>query len=244
MTNEMLNQFQFPPEAQEFIAGQLSQKVLSNSGGGRAIEFESAGHDKGMAYRFFVHQEKNQIKSEQFEMDIPDSIDMIEWIRDRDHKPTERVKLLPPQLLKFNKAGECVSGAYKEAYLAWKNGLSAPGLSLGRWEKASQADVFTLSSQGIFTVQQFASLPRDRVIGRFPESLVKLFEEAIHYVNAQNPKVDIEAYANELLALKQERSKLTDKLEALTKTVEELSSQQAAPKRRGRPKKLVEISEE
>lgn len=262
MGNDLLSQFNFPPEAQEFINDQnLNSKVLSRGGGGVAMEFEIAGHDRGMAIRFFTHEVENKVQSERFEMSIPDSIEMIEFIRDKKHKPVERVTMLPDQLLKFerqkfDKDGnklprQCVGGMYKEMYTNWKAGLSDPGLSLDRWQEASKADIFTLTAEGIFTVQQFAAMDRNRVESRFPPSLVELFNKAVRFTNSEHPVQDIKKYADQVLKLEQDNAKKDSQLAAFAARLEELEAKAAAPvekkkgkKKPGRPCKTVEISEE
>lgn len=260
MTNEMLKQFRFPQEAMtDFIEKDLSSKVISKGNGGIAMEFEVAGHDRGMAIRFFTHEVENKVLSEKFEMSIPDSIEMIEIIRDKKHKPVERVTMLPDQLLKFEKQKfdkdgkklprQCIGGAYKEMYLNWKAGLNAPGLSLDRWAEATKADIFTLTAEGIFTVQQFASMDRTRVEGRFPPHLVELFNKAVRFVNAEQPVQDIRKYADQILALEQENSKKNDQLLAFAKKIEALEAQVngtvVEKKKRGRPcKPKVTIAQE
>ena len=257
MSNDLLSQFQFPPEAAEFVQNQsLSPKILSKGGGGVAMEFEIAGHDRGMAIRFFTHEVENKIQSEAFEMAIPDTIEMIEFIRDKKHKPVERVTMLPEQLLKFEKQKfdkdgrrlprQCIGGAYKKMYLDWKAGLSAPGLPLNRWEAASSSDIFTLTAEGIFTVQQFAALDRKRVEERFPPHLRELFEKAVRFTNAEHPVQDIKKYADQILALELTLSKKDDEILDLAKRLEalEAGSQTVEKKKkgkRGRPRKVKPI---
>lgn len=233
---DLLNQFDFPQVAREDF---ISKGLIGRSVDRNVTDFQMAGYDKGVSYRFFVTPVKNEVKSEECDMEINDEVKMIEWFVNRKNKITERVRFLPPQLLKFNKLGECTGGAYKEAYLRFEAGLGVEGLPISRWEKASVAQVATLNSEGIHTVEQFAAMPRDRVEGRFPKELVKLFHEAVQFVNRNSPVMqDMEKHAAEILALKQENAKLHTVVEGL------VAQATKAEKKKAKSSKLDETSEE
>lgn len=220
----ILDQYDFPQVAREdFISKGLIQKQIAPN----VSEFQMAGHDRGLAYRFFLEPIKNEVKSEDADMEINDEVEMIQWFKDRKNKPVERVRMLPNELLKFNKFGECTGGLYKEAYINFKKGLTTAGLPIDRWGKLGVGDCATLKSEGIHTVEQFAALPKDRVEGRFPKSLVQAFNEAIHFVNKQNATADIKPFADEMLAMKQELAKLRSQLEEKDKL---LAKTEEAPK--------------
>lgn len=237
MTN-ILDQFEFPIEAQRDLSERgLTETVSRAVGGvGGVSNLEFSGFDKGgVAYRFFVKEVKSQEKSEVYDMEINDEIEMIQWFRDKKTKPSERVTFLPEELLKFAKKRVaigngntkteflrdekgnliCKSGLYAEAYKAFKAGLGAQGLPLERWGKATLAQVATLKSEGIFTVQQLAALPIDRVEGVWPKDLVILFNDAIHFVRAQEGVNDIKPFADEMIAMKKQLSKKDDEVAEL-----------------------------
>ena len=241
--NDLLNQFQFPDVAMdEFINKGLNQRQLAP----QVSAFEMAGHDKGVPYRFFTTEVTNKVKSEPFDVEIPDTIEMIEWYVSKKHKPTERVTMIGDKLLKFSKiknpdgSKDCIGGAYKENYLNFKKGMTAPGLPLNRWDKLSSAEVFTLVSGGVFTVQQFAALPRDIITNRFPKHLHEKFEEAILFINGQKPMIDIHRYADEVLAARQEASKLKDEMAAMQEKMAALMEGQ----KRGKPGRKPKVKEE
>lgn len=220
----------------------------------------AAGHDKGVAYRFFVTTVLNKVKSEEAGIDLFDEIDMIEWLRDRREKPVERVTMIGDKLLKFrrkkNAAGhmelvrdangvpELMGGLYAEDYKRFKQGLASVGLPLDRWGALSLGSVETLKSEGVFTVEQLAAMPRDRIEGRFPKSIVEAFESAIRYVNREQALAPIKEHATEVMALKQANSKANDRIEALEQKILELQGDKT-PKvvKRGRPKKIVDTEE-
>lgn len=242
----LLDQFDFPQVAREdFISKGLVQKALAPN----VSEFQMAGHDKGLAYRFFLEPIKNEVKSEASDMEINDEVEMIQWFKDRKNKPVERARMLPKELLKFNKIGECVGGQYQEAYLNFKKGLTSTGLPIDRWGKLTIGECATLKSEGIHTVEQFAALPKDRVEGRFPKNLVQAFNEAIHFVNKQNATADVKPFADEMLALKQEIAKLKSQLEEKAQPVAEEAPKLDKRTRAYRdslkePKQLPEVSYE
>ncbi len=257
MSNDILNNFEFPPEAQrDFIDQGLQQKQLRPG----VTEFQPQGSQNGIAHRFFIHAEKNTMKSEEVDMEINDEIEMVQFFKDRKNKPCHRVTELPDQLLRFSKKRinigdglyryefirdsdgnlEVRGGSLAESYKAFKAGLGISGLPLERWERLSLAQVSTLKSEGIFTVQQFAALPVDRVEGRFPKDLIKAFNDAIHFCNAQDKKAEMKPYADELIALRKEVEELRAERASKAKDI----VPKAPKKRRGRPKKMPKVEDE
>lgn len=245
MSIDLINEFNFDPSirqqvAEDFVKKGLVQKRVDAN----VSTFESAGHDKGISYRFFIATSPNKIKSEAFDIEIHDEVEMIEWYKDRKNKPTERVTMLPPELLRFSRhknpdgSRECIGGKYKEDYLAFKAGRTSPGLPLSRWERLSLAQVNSLASAGIFTVQQFASLPRDRIEGRYPKDICEAFEDAIRFINGQKPLEDISKFAAEVASLKQESIKREQENKELREKLILLENSKQA--RRGRPKRIVQ----
>lgn len=265
MSGELLNEFKFPEAAlangaANFLSGDFTKKTVSQSPTGTVNDYQMSGHDKGVAFRFFVAPVRNEVKSEEFDMEINDEIEMIEWNVSKGHRPTERVTMVGDALLKFAKTKtigpdgrpkmvlrqplECTGGAFKEAYLLFREGKSSPGLPLGRWEKCSLAQVSSFASIGIFSVQQLAAMPRDRVEGRLPSDLVSLFNQAIQWVNAQSPMENVQKYADQILDLKQAMSKKDAEFELLKSQMEALLTRERTEpviekKKRGRPKRVV-----
>ena len=230
---DIINQFNFPPEAlEDFQRLGLTQKRINQGGGGVVSEFQLSGHDKGLGFRFLKVAIKNEMQSQETDMEINDEIVMIEWFKSKKERPVERVHMLPEALLKFRKVKnaqnqmvvkfplECVGGAYKDDYARWKAGEETLGLELSRWNKVSIGQVRTLQSEGIFTVEQFANMDEDRVVGRFPKDLVKAYRDAIHFVKAQSNVASSKDFAGEILELKQSEAKLRAELSALKQQME------------------------
>jgi len=241
-----LDQFPLPAQAREDLARQgIVAKTINQGQGASVTSFELAGYDKGVAFRFYIHDEENKIKSEAADMLMTDPIEMIEWTKDKKNRIVERVRFLPPQLLKFNKLGECVGGLYKEAYLRWKAGLGNQGLPFERWNEASSGEIKTLNSEGFWTVHQLASAPADRIEGRFPKRFVELYRKAIAFVNREAPMEHIKETTDEIVQLKQTNAQLQRSLEDAFAKLEALSERvngtaKTSEKRgRGRPKKAT-----
>lgn len=242
---DILSQYNFPPEA----VADLGARGLTAKNVARDITaFEQGGHDKGIAYRFFTHAEVNKLKSEDFDIDVFDEIEMIQWFVRKDHKPVERVEFLPDGLLKFvrdkktNKVIEprvVKGGEYAEAYKRWKEGLTVnTGLPLARWGELSLGELSSLESTGIFTVQQFASLSEDIVKSRYPKNLQEKFEKAVRFVAGQNT-VDVSKYTDQVATMKQEMAKMRQEMEALRA---EAPAEPIKPKRVRRTKAQMEES--
>lgn len=253
MSLDVLNQFAFPDAAREDMTSRgLTQKIIPSSGaGGTVSEFQMQGHEKGVPYRFFTIVEKHGMKSEEFDMEINKEEDCIEWFVHKKHKPTERLRLLPEGLIKFSKdvfdkqgnlvrkGGECTGGILKDAYLRWKQGLQTPGLPLERWGKLSMSQVLTLQSEGVFTVEQFCSMPRDRVEGRFPREFVDAFDNAIQWQNAQAPSQQVEKYAEILFKKEQEHAQELNKLRGEIEKLLDGKGEEKPVKKRGPNKKII-----
>lgn len=256
---DLTSQFVFPDAALADIAERGGLKMRTEHRG--VAQYEVGDFDKGIAYEFFIHQEKNQMESEQFDMEINNDVEMIRWIvQPKKLEPCCRVTDLPEQLLKFRKVAvgknadnilvmkhfrdengnlECKGGLYKDAYLRWKAGLSAPGLPLSKWDKISSAEVKTLASEGIFSVQQFASISEERIKERFPKIFWERHRDAVHYVNAQNPSVsmaDIKKAAEQLVEEKQKNAKLEALLESMSTRLSALEASGTLEKKPSKPR--------
>jgi FtsZ-binding cell division protein ZapB len=231
MDNGFLDNYVLPDGAAEAIkkAGINGRKL------GEGIEIAQFGHDGGVAYRFFVHQEKNEAKSKIAKVPISDAIEMIEWMPDRFQHPTEQLRFLPYELLAFDEDGECIGGKYREAYLSWKKGLNAPGLTLTRWGELSDSDIFTLHELRIYSVEQFAAQPRSK-IDRLPTELREKFEDAVRWVNGKENRALTAEHATQVLNVQQENAKLRDEVAAMQEQMKALMGGHKAPKRKRGPR--------
>lgn len=179
MDGVSLGDFKLPDGAHEALE-KLGVKPR-NLGDG--VDYYMSGHDQGVAFRFFVHQEKNEKKSKAAKYPIFDSIEMIEWSKDKFNKPTERARFLPEELLTFDPMDPtvCIGGRFKDAYERFKKGLDAPGLALSKWGVLSDSDVATLKELRIYTVEQFAAQARTKIVGKFHKEIEDAYELAIKW---------------------------------------------------------------
>lgn len=179
-----LDQFpDIPKQAHDDLKMKMRGGVQLEDGVQRAV---ISGHDGGVGYRFFRHQEYNPVKSEDAGYEVFDEIEMIQWLVDRRTKPTERVRFLPEALLRFDRHGEPRSGRYLEAYKRFKAGEDAVGTPLRRWGVLADNLIASLEAEHIFTIEQFAETPEDRVVGRFPEEFVQAWKRAQQWMGSQN----------------------------------------------------------
>lgn len=227
----MLNGFPIPDVAREAFQKQGFQ----NSGLTEGVDMFLA-HDKGTSYRFYIHPIYNKQKSTIAKYERFDDVIMIEWFVDKRNKPVEQVRFLPPELLALDEGGQPIGGKYAEAYGRWLSGVKTPGLPLSKWGVLSDSDVATLASGGVFSVEQFASLPRAKVVGKYHTEIIEAFERAIQYVAGKIQSVDRDALSDEMLALHKANSEKDRAIEELQAQMKALLSK----KKGGRPRKSKE----
>ena len=226
MDSNFLDQFPLPEIASQDLKRQ--QRFANNIGDG-VVDF--AGHDKGVAYRFFTHLDYAKEQSKILGYEKFNEVECIEWLIDRKNKPVEQVRFLPEELLRFDRDGEAVGGIYFDSYKRFKDGLTAPGLSLSKWGVLGDSEVMTLVSAGIFSVEQLASMPRGKIEGRYPQDIIDAFERAIQYVAGKEGRFEQGQTAEKLLELSQANAKLE-------KEIAELRKEQGA---KGKRRKIEEV---
>lgn len=211
MDANFLAQFPLPDGAHEALARQNRQTVALRDG-----VSTYAGHDAGVSYRFVNFSEFNKLKSKAAKYEKSIETELIEWRPDRYNKPTERVQDLPAELLEFDEeTGECIGGRYADSYRRWKQGLTSPGLPLSKWGVLSDGWVTTLAANGIFSVEQFASMPRSKIEGKYPKEVCEAFERAILFVAMKDGRVEADKQAEEILELQREKARMAQEMEAL-----------------------------
>jgi len=199
------------------------------------------GNDHGVAFRFVNHSEYNKTKSKLTKIEQSDTFDMIEWTVDKRNHPSERVKFLPPELLEFDDDGDCVGGRLMPDYQRFKSGLKSPGLPLSRWDVLSQENVVTLAGNGIFSVEQFAATPRNKIVSKFSGEIVEALERAIFYVNGKAARDESANTASEMLKMAQENSKLADQVSEMREQMQKLvAAAVRSPQKRNRKKKVTQ----
>lgn len=238
MLNGILDNFVLPGVAHDALAKMGVRATEIESGVSRFI----SGHDKGVAYRFFVHTEYNATKSKAARYEVFDTEEMIEWLTDSKCKPTERIRMLPPELLSIDPFTGEAGGRYAESYERFKKGMSAPGTSLGKWGVLSDAEIATLNANNVFSVEQFAAMPRAKIEGKFPQEFKEYFERAVQFVNGKEGRFETDKQAAEIMSLQAEKDKQARMIEELQAQVNALVQGASAPKR-GRPRKSEEVEE-
>lgn len=208
-----LNDFPGIPEmARQDLEKKLRGAVQLEDGVSRMVVKE---HDGGIAYRFFIHSEYNKIKSDAAGYEVFDEIEMIQWFVDRRTKPVERVQFLPEGLLSFNRFGECVGGKYRDAYMRFKEGRETEGTPLVHLGMLSEGEIASLTAESIYTIEQFAAMPEDRVIGRFPQEFVDAYERAKQQVAGRDMSAAQEQQIERMVELEKANSSLQARLEEL-----------------------------
>ena len=220
MQNGFLDNFNFPGEGTREIlkAKGLEPQTLHTHQYGK-VEMYMA-HDKGVAFRFFIHPEYSEKMSKLLKYEFFNELVLIEYFVDQRTKPVERIHLIPEELLLFEKEitevptfdkkdvkekityGECIGGQYFEAFKRWKEGVTSPGLPLNKWGVFSDGECATLAARGIFSVEQLAAQPRAKIEGgKLPQVFIDGFERAIQYVNGKINRSGEERLAKQVLEL-------------------------------------------
>lgn len=244
LENGLLDKFSLPEGAAEDLASKGGVFMQGIQSGVQVM----SGHDNGVAFRFFNNAEKSEIKSKAAKVPLFNNEDMIEWNKGKRNKPTEKVRFLPPEFLHVDEDGE-VTGRPDVvlAYKRYKAGQAAPGTPLSRWGALDDAQIQTLVACGIFSVEQFAASPRNKIQGKFPQDIIDKFEEAIMFVNGQKGKFEVDMIAQRAVELEQRLAKKDQAIEELQAQVKQLMGLSAVPKKKmGRPPKRVatEIAKE
>lgn len=218
MEGNLIDQFKLPDGAAEAIKRNGMTNIPLEDGVSRI-----KGQHNGVGYRFYILTEYNKRKSDVAKYEVFDEIEMVEWAVDKYSYPVERVKFLPPDLLSIDDLGG-VYGEYAETYERFKAGLSAPGTSISKWGVLPDGLVASLAASKIFSVEQFAAQPRDKIYKKFGQDseIAQAFERAIQFVNGKNSKFELDKVANELYeskkVIEQQQFELERMREALALT--------------------------
>lgn len=253
MQNGFLDNYDIPDIARKQLKQQnLKEAVLASDHEGGVSRFMS-GHDAGIPYRFFKHTEFNELKSKLVKYKVFDEILMIEWLVDDRVKPTARVTELPIELLEFetdieytdikDRHGnviktdlvgrvvylEAIGGKYLSAFQRFQEGLEAPGMPLSKWGVLADHEVASLAADGVHSIEQFASISRNRVASRYSPSIIKAFEQAVYEAQANQSRAGVDSemkrISEQMLAIKVEASKKDDENERLREEMKAMQAQ-------------------
>lgn len=223
--NGILNTYNLPREA---VTDLPKLGLVANQNGGGLTTF--SGHDSGIPFIFTVENELvPEWEGDKIVGQKQVQYEAIQWIVGRRHKPMDRLKLRP-DLVTFGRDGEPIGGKYLQAYLRFKEGQAMEGTWIRKWDKLSDTDSAMLEQRGIFTVEQFAEIPRNRIVSEFPEGIVQAHDAAKFHSNAEAE------HAKELAAMRAEIESLkaalsggqNEKLAKATKPAKKTTSKRKA----------------
>lgn len=196
-----------------------------------------SGHDKGVAYRFFIQAEYDHDKSKERGHEVYNEFDCIEWQVDKYMKPVERVRHLPDELLTKNLQDEIVGGRYFEAYTRFKEKKEAPGLPLTRWGVLSIGDIRSLEDAGIYSVEQLAHQPREKM-EKYPEGIKQAFERATIWESSKEKIEETAALMDSVNDLKAQADMKDKELKELRAMILGKPTKKAATKKKAKAKEL------
>lgn len=212
------------PEGADIAA--LQARVATPLGNGVS---NYSGHDQfGLAFRFFIFDNYNPLKSKAAKCELFDQVEMIEIFVD---KKTRLHKMVTDK----------IRYRYPEEYKRFKEGREAPGTPLDKWGVIPSNEIQTLIKDGIFTVEQFAMQSADKVQGRYPPVFFEHFERAQQFIASKTGNVQVEKVANELIELQRGYAALQAQLAEMAAEREEILASKAkvAPKKKPAVKKSI-----
>lgn len=227
-TPGIMDNFALPANVEASGAREAVNKLMfKNIDNGVSV---MSGHEEGMPFRFLQVAVFNgwspRTKEEEIEaieagrkwsdsnieaecvMPVYDDVDAVEFIYSRYRHPVQLVKHLNRERIRFGIDGEIIGGSMAEDYKRWKEGLGPSGHSLELWHEISPGILKTLNSQNIFTVEQFASMPRNKVKEIFPKNIQLIFEHLVDYVSGKDATKVAEEYEGRVAELEAELAAL------------------------------------
>ena len=215
-----LSRFGLPIDAD---MGELQARVARSNGNGVATY---SGHDQyGLAFRFFIFDKYNKVKSQLAGVELYDPIEMIEIFIDRKTRLHQKVT-------------DKIRYRHEEEYQRFKEGREAPGTPLDKWGVIPSHEIATLVKAGIFSVEQLALQSADRIQGKFPAVFFEHFQRAQQFVAAKTGRVEAEKMADKMLELQRGYAEMMAKMSKLEEERDLLlqSGNQPAVKRGRKPK--------
>lgn len=222
----IMDNFALPANVEASGAREVVNKLtFKNLDNGVSI---MSGHEKGIPYRFLkvaifngwqpkTREEEQKARADgkvwsdsnierECVMPIYEDADAVEFIYSRYRHPVQLVKHLNRDRMRFGIDGEIIGGSMAEDYKRWKDGLGPSGHSLELWHEITPGILKTLNSQNVFTVEQFASMSRDRVKEIFPKNVQLIFEHLVDYVSGKDAASVAAEYESRIKALEAELS--------------------------------------
>jgi hypothetical protein len=230
-TSGIMDNFALPANVEASGAREMVNKLtFKNLDNGVAV---MSGHEAGTPYRFLKvaifngwqpKTKEEELKARQegkvwsdsniereCVMPVYDDADAVEFICSRYRHPVQLVKHLNRERMRFGIDGEIIGGTMAEDYKRWKGGLGPSGHSLELWHEITPGILKTLNSQNVFTVEQFASMSRDKVKEIFPKNIQIIFEHLVDYVAGKDAVSVAAEYESRIKALEVELSAAKEK---------------------------------
>lgn len=228
-----------PPQAQADF-----EKIKSSPLSSNGVERHYSGHDgHGLAFRFFVFDRYNKMKSEATKTPSnPSGVEIFD--------PVEMQEVFVDKKTRLHKiVNDRIRSRYPEEYRRFKDGLEAPGLSLAKWGVIPSHEVATLNKAGIFTVEQLAIQNADKIQSNFPRGFFEYFTRAQQHIAAKTGNAEVEKQAEALVEMQKAYAQLERRLLSLEEEKQALlqatlvkNKVESAPTQkrgRGRPPKII-----
>ena len=226
-----------PPQAQADF-----EKIKSSSLSSNGVDRHYSGHDgHGLAFRFFIYDRYNKMKSEATKTPInPSGIEMFDQVEMREVFVDKKTRL-------HELVTDRIRQMFPEEYRRFKDGLDAPGLPLSKWGVIPSNEVATLNKMNIFTVEQLAVQSADKIQSTLPRNFFEHFTRAQQHIAAKTGNVEVEKQAEALVEMQKAYAKLEqrlisleeEKIALLQATLTKTAAPDSAKKGRGRPKKVI-----
>lgn len=220
-----------PPDAAADLA-----KFQSRSVGNGVERHDYSGHDaKGLAFRFFIFDSYNKIKSEATKTSLnPSGIEIYDPIEMREVFIDKKTRL-------HEMVTDRMRYRFPDEYRRFKDGLEAPGTPLTKWGVMPSNEIQTLVRDGIFSVEQLAMQPADKVQHRYPHQFFGYFTRAQQFVAAKSGKYEVEKNVEALVELQKNYALLQSQMASLMEQNSTLMTSKSPTKKKVAPKKSAKV---
>lgn len=182
---------------------ELQARVNKGVSRGNGVNMHYSGHDNyGLAFRFFIHNEKNEAASKLAKCELFDQVFCREVFVDKKTKVVQRVT-------------QKIKDTWPDEWAAFEERKEAPGTPLDRWNHMPSNEILTLIKDGIYTVEQFAHQPSDK-IKKYPPKFREHFEAAQQFVAAKSGLPAAKEMADKFIALERDYLQLQEQVAFLT----------------------------
>jgi hypothetical protein len=183
--------------------------------------------NQGKSFRFETVRELNQMKSEQAGVELFDDVDVVIFFKDKYEACSLR----------------CDRHTFSDhpyiiaEYNRWKAGQKSNVTDVRSWKAITEHELVMLLRSGFLTVEQVNGASDDQLmmLGLGWED-IKL--KAARHMKSKEDKVDLSAYAEQLVQVKRDAEESRTERDALRAELEAIRRQLENKPRRGRPRKV------